>query len=77
MERMRKLTALGGRVRRAGGAAAGEWGGEAGRRQRLTEIHDLSGERRHLSGVGEGPAEALAEAKQETATKACRKLVFY
>ena len=49
-----------------GGAAAGEWDDETGRRQRLVEIHDPSGERRLLFGVGEGPTEAVAEAKQES-----------
>jgi hypothetical protein len=28
-------------------------------------MHDPGGERRHLFGVGEGPAEAVAEAKQD------------
>ena len=66
MERMNKLTALGSRVRGSRGSAAGEWGGEAGRRQRLVGVRDSGGERRHLFGVGEGPAEAAAEAKQES-----------
>ncbi len=65
MERMNKLTALGGRVRSFRGAAVGEWVGEAGRRQRLLRIGDAGGERRRLFGVGEGPTEAVAEAKQE------------
>ena len=38
-------------------------GSEAGRRQRLAEVRDPGGECRHLFGVGEGPAEAVAEAK--------------
>ena len=47
----------------AGGPAAG-WVGEDGRRHRLAGRHDPSGGRRLLFGVGEGPAEAGAEAKQ-------------
>ena len=65
MGRMRKLTVLGGRVRGSGGAAAGGWGGEAARRQRSVGIHDPGGKCRHLFGAGEGPAEAVAEAKQD------------
>ena len=49
------------------GTAAGRPVGEPGRRQRLARTHDPSRERRHLFGVGEGPAEAVAEAKQERA----------
>ena len=45
-----------------GGAAEGSWVGQAGRRQRLVGTRVPGGERRHLFGVGEGPAEA--EAKQ-------------
>ena len=47
-----------------GGAAEGSWVGQAGRRQRLAGVRDPGGVRRHLFGVGEGPAEAGAEAKQ-------------
>jgi hypothetical protein len=46
------------------GVPAEEWAGEIGRRQRLAGIHDPGGERHHLLGVGEGPAEVAAEAKQ-------------
>ena len=49
-----------------GVAAARGRMGEAGRRQRLIEISDLGGEGRHLFGAGEGPAEAVAGAKQES-----------
>ena len=45
---------------------AGEWSSETGRRQRLTGMCDPGGECRDLFGVGEGPAKAAAEAKQET-----------
>jgi hypothetical protein len=44
---------------------AGGWGGKAGRRQRLLGVRDPGSERGHLSGVGPGPAEAVAGAKQE------------
>ncbi len=47
------------------GGLARRRGGEDGRRQRLFGICDPGGERRHLFGVGEGPAEAAAGAKQE------------
>jgi len=63
---MRKLTALSDRVRGARGVAAGAWDGEVGRRQRLVGVHYPGGVSRHLFGVGEGPTEAVAEAKQET-----------
>jgi len=52
-------------VRGFGGAAAEGWDDEAGRRQRVTRRSDSGGERRHLFGVGEGPAEAVAGAKQD------------
>ncbi len=42
------------------------WAGEAGRRRKLFALHDPGGERRLLFGVGEGPAEAVAEAKENT-----------
>jgi hypothetical protein len=63
--RTNKLTLLDNATRGFGGAAAMWWGGEAGRRQRLVGMHDPDGERRHLFGVGEGPAEAVAGAKQD------------
>lgn len=39
--------------------------GKAGRRQRLVGARHAGGERRRLFGVGEGPAEAVAGAKQD------------
>jgi hypothetical protein len=66
MEWMRKSTLLadpGGGFR---GVPSEGWVGEVGRRQRLAGVHDSGGERRLLFGVGEGPAEAVAEAKQVT-----------
>ncbi len=65
MERMRKFTLLDAAAGGFRGVPATGWGGEDGRRQRLIGIHDPSGERRLLFGVGEGPTEAVAEAKQE------------
>ncbi len=38
----------------------------AGRRRILVGLRDVGGVRRHPFGVGEGPAEAVAEAKQES-----------
>jgi len=67
---MRKLTALSDRVRGARGVAAGAWDGEVGRRQRLVGVHYPGGVSRHLFGVGEGPTEAVAEAKQGQAISA-------
>ena len=65
MDRMRKFTLLGDAMRGFGGAAAERRAGEVGRRQRLVGIRDCGGERRHLFGAGEGPTEAVAEAKQD------------
>ncbi len=48
-----------------GAAAAQGWVGETDRQRRFPRIHHASGERRYLFGVGEGPAEAVAGAKQE------------
>jgi len=62
--RMRKFTLLDDAVRGFRAVPAEGWVGEAGRRQRLVGIHDPGGERRRLFGVGEGPAEAAAGAKQ-------------
>ena len=62
--RMRKFTLLDDAVRGFRAVPAEGWVGEAGRRQRLVGIHDPGGERRRLFGVGEGPAEGVAEAKQ-------------
>jgi hypothetical protein len=39
---------------------------EPGRTQHFAGIRDPGGECRHLFGVGEGPTEAVAEAKQES-----------
>ncbi len=66
MGRMNKLTALGWTPPGLRGVPPGRWIGEASRRQRLTGRRNPGGERRHLFGAGEGPAEALAEAKQDT-----------
>ncbi len=65
MERMRKLTALAALGWGLRGAAAGRWCGEPGRRQRLAGVHHAGGASRHLFGAGEGPAKAVAEAKQD------------
>ncbi len=59
-----KFTLLDDAVRGIGGAAAGRRIDETGWRQRLVRVHHPSGECRHLFGVGEGPAEAIAGAKQ-------------
>jgi len=61
---MNMFTLLGDAVGGCGGAAAGEWSSETGRRQHLGGIHHPGGERRLLFGAGKGPAEAVAEAKQ-------------
>ncbi len=62
---MRKFTLLDDAGRAFGGAAARGWSGEIGRRQRLAGARDPGGARRLLFGVGEGPADAIAEAKQD------------
>jgi hypothetical protein len=62
--RTNKFTLLDDVVRVSGGAAAEGWVGDAGRRQRLTGIHDPGGECRHLFGADEGPAEAGAKQKR-------------
>ena len=59
-----KFTLLASPAGGIGRPAAGGWVGKASRRQRLTGVCDPGGERRHLFGVGEGPTEAVAEAKQ-------------
>ncbi len=66
MDGMRKFTLLGGPAGDISHSAAGGWAGEAGRRRKLFALHDPGGERRLLFGVGEGPAEAVAEAKENT-----------
>jgi hypothetical protein len=63
--RTNKFTLLDDVVRVSGGAAAEGWVGDAGRRQRLTGIHDPGGECRHLFGADEGPAEAGAKQESE------------
>ncbi len=67
MGRMRKLTLLVAPAWGIGRHAAGGWSGEGGRRQPVVGLDGSGGERRHLFGVGEGPTEAVAEAKQERA----------
>ena len=49
-----------------GGLAARGWGGEADRWQQLIRLGETGGERRRLFDGGEGPAEAVAEPKQES-----------
>jgi hypothetical protein len=66
MGRMNKLTVLGGTPQGLGGVPARGRDNEAGRRQRFVGICDPGGASRHLFGVGEGPAEAVAEARQES-----------
>ena len=65
MGRMRKFTLLASSRGSFSGGPAGEWDDEPGRRQRLLGTHDPGGECRHLFGVGEGPTEVVAGAKQE------------
>ena len=65
MHGTRMFTLLAGPPEGFRGVPAGGWAGEAGRRQRLVGIRDPGGIRRRLFGVGEGPAKAVAEAKQE------------
>ena len=64
MDRMNKLTALGGTAWGFRGVPRGRWGSEAGRRRQLVGLRDPGGVCRRLFGVGEGPAEAAAGAKQ-------------
>ncbi len=63
-ERMNIYTLLAGPPGNFRDAPAREWGGEIGRRQRLAGVHHAGGASRHLFGAGDGPAEAVAEAKQ-------------
>ncbi len=65
LNRMREFTLLDDAVQGFGGAAAGRWVGETDRQRQLTGMYDPGGERRRLFGIGEGPAEAVAGAKQE------------
>jgi len=67
MHGMNMFTLLDDAVRGFGGAAAREWAGKADRQRQLLGLHDPGGGRRHLFGVGEGPAEAAAGAKQQAA----------
>jgi hypothetical protein len=48
------------------GVPAVGWVGQTSRRQRLVGMHHPGGERCHVFGAGEGPAEAVAGAKQES-----------
>ncbi len=66
MGRMNMFTVLDKPVGGLRGAPVGRWGDEAGRRQRLVGMRQPSGERRPLFGADEGPAEAVAGAKQES-----------
>ena len=59
-----KFTLLDDAVRGFGGAAESGLAGEADRRRQPIGLRDPGGQRRRLFGVGEGPAEAVAEAKQ-------------
>ena len=70
IDRTRKFTLLDDAVRGFGGAAAKGWTGETVRQRQLSGMHHLGGERRPLFGVGEGPAEAVAGAKQDQAISA-------
>jgi len=47
------------------GAAESSRVGEADRQRQFAELCYLGGVSRHLFGAGEGPAEAVAEAKQD------------
>jgi hypothetical protein len=62
---MNKLTLPGDPLWDFGGAAASSQIEEADRRQQLVGSHHPGGVRRCLFGVGGGPTEAAAEAKQE------------
>jgi hypothetical protein len=65
MERMNMFTLLAGPGGGCRDGPARRRGDEAGRRQRLVGVHDPGGVRRLLFGIGEGPAEAVAGAKQD------------
>ena len=55
---MNKFTLLADRAGGFRGVAAGVWDDGTSRRHRLAGIHHPGGERCHVFGVGEGPAEA-------------------
>ncbi len=59
--RMNKLTSLDNALRGFGGIATGGRLGDAAQRRQFAGRRDLGDERRHLFGVGEGPAEAAAK----------------
>ena len=65
MERMNKLTALGGTAWGFGRVPEGGGIAEANRQRQFIRVRDPGGERRRLFGVSEGPAEAVAVAKQD------------
>ena len=65
-DRTNKCTLLDDAMQGFGGAAASDGIGEADRQRRVIGLSHPGGERRHLFGAGEGPAEAVAEAKQES-----------
>ena len=65
MDGMNKFTLLGGPVWGSGNAAAGNEVGEIDRQWQLIGSRDPRGVRRCLFGVGGGPIEATAEAKQD------------
>jgi hypothetical protein len=64
--RTNKFTLLDDAVRGFGGAAEEGSGGETDRRRWLAGLPESDGKRRRLFGVGEGPAEAVAGAKQDS-----------
>jgi len=66
MERTRKSPLLDDAGQGFGGAAAEGRVNETDRQRQLLRLYDAGGERRRLFGVGEGPAEPVAGAKQET-----------
>jgi len=65
MARMRKFTLLDAALEGLGGVPAAGWVSEMSRRQRPAGVRDPGGASRHLFGVGVGPTEAVAEAKQD------------
>ncbi len=65
MEWMRKFMLLAGPAGGIGHRAAGGWGGKGDRGRQVVGLHGAGGVYRRLFGAGVGPAEAVAEAKQE------------